>query len=118
TIDSKLIELNEADKIRDALKVVGEKPAVNSPTYAIELRQKVDLARKALKDYQEKLEVSGPRELDQGYQETEQVKALEQLFQKLDDALTKALVPRIDNGADRPDEATRNAIDDLVRAAD
>src|SRR5438046_1969379 len=78
TIDSKLVELSEADKLRAAVKMLGE-PSANLQTQAADLVDKVRLAREALKDYQDKLQdtLQGGRELDHGYQEAEQVKALE-----------------------------------------
>lgn len=121
TIDSKLVELSEADRLRAAIKVLGEQSA-NPQALAYERREKLRLAREALKDYQGRLlESAGGREANQGYQEGEQVKALEQRFNKLEKALEQQVNnPHIVTPGSNPDEVEGDigqAIDQLLLTA-
>src|SRR5262249_30269376 len=88
TIGSKLDELEEADNVRAAIKALGE-PSANPQNQAGEIRKKIDDARDSLAKYESKLQenVGHQSDRDYGYQEIEQVKALEQWFSRLDAAL-------------------------------
>ncbi|MCI0378136.1 MAG: ATP-binding protein [Gemmataceae bacterium] len=123
SIDSKLVELDEAYKLREAIKLLGERPT-HQQTHAAELQSKITLARKALGVYQEKLQdtLDAQRDMDQGVQEKEQIQALEQRFRilerVLDDFFQK---PKIATVAEAdvllPGNSVRVAIDDLIRTS-
>lgn len=119
TIDSKLVELSEADVLRAAIKVLGV-PSASLATQASELRVKTGLAKEALKSYQEKLQESmSSRDPNTGYQEVEQVKALEQRFQNLEKALEETSPRIVSPGESGPGllgegAAVSKAIDELL----
>ncbi len=121
TIDGKLVELSEADNLRAAVKDLGDFPS-NPQVPGSDLGEKLRLAKEGLKNYQAKLRdsVGGRSGTGDGYQEAEQVKALEQCFEALDQALERWSSPKIvQNGPNFLSEGTpvRKAIDALGRAA-
>ena len=129
-IDSKLVELSEADNLRAAIKVLGEatpsasQAAVYLQSQAADLHQKVQKAREALEEYREKLQdtVNHKRDPDQGYQEAEQVKAMQQRFARLEEALATARNPHVFtpgevNSLLLEGTPVRLAIDELLRTS-
>jgi len=122
TFTSRLEELREADKIRNAVKVLGERGVKENQNQATDLRDKIKEAREALESYKEKLTetVEQGRDPDNGFQELEQVKALEQCFLRLDDAIDRAVAPSVRPPQDSPLDLlqdgtpTKMAIDNLI----
>jgi len=125
TFTSRLEELREADKIRIAVKVLGERGVnlENQAAYQAKyLRGKIKEAREALDNYQTKLTetVDLGRDPDNGIYEKEQVTALEECFAKLEDAINKAVQGGIGNPSDPPLDLlqdgtpTKNAIEKLI----
>jgi signal transduction histidine kinase len=91
TFTTRLEELREADKIRIAVKLLGERG--NPENQAKDLRDKIKEAREALENYKEKLTetVDLGRDPDNGFQEFQQVNALEKCFTNLVEAIDKAV---------------------------
>lgn len=124
TMSSKLEELTEADKVRAAVKVLGDS---SSPLQdqAFELLPKIAAARTALTVYQERLEetVATRGDPDQGFQEKELVKALESRFARLEQALEDTKKPMVSGPQDAHRDLlmkgtpVRQAIDELLMTA-
>lgn len=121
SIDSKLVELMEADKLRAAVKVLAD-PGANLEVGS--LRTRAGEARAALEGYQAKLAetVLQRRDPDGGLQELAQVDALIERFAKLEKALALATAPRVVSLTDPStrlidQKAVKDALEDLVRTA-
>ncbi|MFO0866648.1 MAG: ATP-binding protein [Gemmataceae bacterium] len=96
TVDRRLAELSEADKLRAAVKVLGE-PCSSLETQARELLDRLADARKALDVYRIKLRETfdNDRDYDHGDREKEQLTALQQRFDGMEAALRKACEPQV-----------------------
>lgn len=121
-IDSKLVELHFAEKLKEALRVPLESnPSTIEPD---ELVRKLQPARQALSDYEEALTdtVNRGRDPNQGFQEKSLVDALHEKFVALDAAIEHAREPVQDPRGDQPyllrDKAVHTAMTDLVRTTD
>jgi two-component system NtrC family sensor kinase len=118
-IDSKLEELEMADKLRAAVTVLAEAPHGVS-NFAL-MNERWLQARQALDHYHEKLtdNISNRRDPNNRFNELEQVQVLTKCFDRLKKALQTAMKP----GIIRPDlddpnkKAVREAIEFLVDAA-
>jgi two-component system NtrC family sensor kinase len=89
-IDSKLVELHYAEKLKEALR--GPMDSQPSSLAANDLLAKLKPAREALEEYKNALKDTLDRGRDpkQGFQEKQLVDALEEKFVKLDAAITEA----------------------------
>jgi two-component system NtrC family sensor kinase len=121
TLDNRLDELMEADKLLGAAKGLAG-PVDGLSTQAATLRERIKDALQALDKYRQKLEetIRQGRAPDQGYQETVQLKGLEDRFAKLETVLQKAIREPTSGTADllEKDHPVRLAIEDLITTAD
>jgi signal transduction histidine kinase len=127
TIDGKLVQLDQANKLREAINFPGlnggdsENAARETPVN--ELPDKIRLAKRALNDYQDKLlaSIGRGRDPDQGFREKELIEALKQRFEKLDAALEQNNEPHSNNGeanADQGQMAVHAAAKELLDTAE
>jgi two-component system NtrC family sensor kinase len=124
SLTSKLDEVKAADDLREKVKVLA-KTSPYLATQAVDLQDKIKHAREALKHYQEALQetIDLHRDLDNGFQELEQVKALTERFDRLDLAVVAALDPDIRGPIDNPSgqlvdiPVVKRALDDLISTA-
>ncbi len=88
---------------------------------ADDLRGKIRQAREALGEYKNKLHetINHRHDPDNGYQEWEQVKALEERFDRLERALAAAQTPAVISPylAPQQETAVKAAIEDLIRTS-
>ncbi len=102
SMDSKLDELNAAEELDSALRVLHE---VDSRTETDEqltaLREKMDNTKQKLAAYMEKLKdtLTHRRDPEKGQDEIELIHALEERFGELEKAIAKAIEPRNDPGS-------------------
>lgn len=117
TIDSRLEELQEADKIRNAVKFLA--PRGDLQDQLAGMKDRIIEARDALESYQAKLQetIDNGRNPDNGYQELEQAKALDEGFKRLDQALEKAFAPADRLTRDILLKDVKQAIDSLVQTS-
>jgi two-component system NtrC family sensor kinase len=121
-IDSKLVQLDQANKLREAISFPGlpaDSEDAALETLVNELPDKIRLAKQALNDYHERLlaSIGGGRDPDQGFREKELVEALKQRFEKLDRALLQNAEPHSNNGeanADQGQKAIHAAAKELL----
>jgi signal transduction histidine kinase len=98
SMDSKLAELEEVDKLRDAVKALGDVPELARPgDILVDLSNRSTEARKALESYQARLEetVRHGCDRDRGQEELDLVGALKEGFAELDKALKQAYQPTV-----------------------
>lgn len=96
TLTSRLLEMGEVDKVRYAVKVLGER-SIDTASKAADLRRFIPQAKSALETYKEKLAetVQQGQDPDNGFQELVRIKAMEELFVKLDEAINSAGEPGV-----------------------
>lgn len=126
----KVEEQEEANNLLAAVKAIGE-PSAEPRNQAVEIPEKIRLAREALARYAAKLKENKTHQTDAeyGYKELEQLSGLEQWFGKLGDALALASQPEVippgeewrlnllrEHAPDRPNPV-RAAINELVRTS-
>jgi two-component system, NtrC family, sensor kinase len=121
TIKSKLVELEDANILRDAIKVLNQ-PVTDATTGARELDDKINTAKAALQEYQNKLQVSAERHSDpnQNFKEIQQVEALGQSFAILEKVKTQELDNIFQNNFPDlldPKKPIGSAINKLIRDA-
>jgi two-component system NtrC family sensor kinase len=98
TIDAKLVELSEAHKLREKVQLLGI-PNKNHPDEDNEFIEETHEARQAFESLREVVLQLGQPSI--GHTETEQIKALEEAFDLLDQVVTQA-VKNPDIGVSRP----------------
>lgn len=97
-MDSKLVELNEAEKLRDSVKALGDVPP--GANQLLDLRNKMRQASTALQDYEDRLleTVNHLRDPRHGVVEREEVKGLKERFFALEKAFDAEERPRREQG--------------------
>jgi two-component system, NtrC family, sensor kinase len=120
TIKSKLAELEDANVLRDRIKVLNQ-PVTDATTLPRELDDKINTAKAALQEYQNKLKVSAERYNDpnQNFKEIQQVEALGQCFANLEKVKTQELNTIFQNNSDLldPKKPIGIAINKLISTA-
>src|SRR5205814_1926421 len=96
TIDRKLAEVQELDKLQAAVKALND-PFANDLNCGDELRTRVDATRQALAKYNEKLtdNITSSRDPNTGWKEVEYVKAIERQIDKFVKAVFDAQAPGV-----------------------
>jgi signal transduction histidine kinase len=126
SVDSKLIELYEAQNLKTAMTSLASAPdqGTGLAEELAQLRTKAALARKALAAYQHRLEetLQKHRDPDGGFEERQRIQALEERFARLDQALEEVtqfdVLPLGQSWALRNHPKIEKAISDLVQTAD
>ncbi len=114
SIDSKLVELIEANDLRAELEVLRAQDVLP------ELRDKIRKAKVQLNEYHQRLTatIAARRDPDGGYKELHKVRALRDAFDRLQAAVAKADVPNISNRqGEELMQPVREAKAELVRTA-
>jgi signal transduction histidine kinase len=115
-IESKLAEIEEAQKLKAAAKALQDSPP-NLQADATALRQKLALIREALAEYQKKLNetITHGDDPEQGYKEGHQVNALEEKIALVEKAINEAEAPLSSNGP-RPPILEQPEVKDAIKA--
>lgn len=123
TMDHRLAELAEADKLRAAVKILAE-PCSSVETQRLELLDRLADARKALENYRIRLRdtLDHEKHLEHGYREQEQLQALQQRFDRMQSALADAGLPRVNGPGSQADllavnAPVRIAAEELIRTS-
>ncbi|MFN4261327.1 MAG: ATP-binding protein [Gemmataceae bacterium] len=124
-MDSKLVELHAAQNLKTVLNNLNSAPSTSTPLSEEKwLRLQIGLAEEALRNYEDKLQltIQRHRDIDDGYKERIRIEALEEKIQVLEQKLsiwtqTQFMVqqPSADLRSRGP---IKEAIDDLIRTAD
>ena len=119
-MDSKLVELNEAERLRERVKALYE-PSHDPANGLLDLRAKMRTAFDALQEYKDRLleGVNYLRDPHHGFIERGQVQALEERFQILQKRLAEAERPVAGSNASSTilDGNIKAAVEDLIRTS-
>jgi CHASE3 domain sensor protein len=124
-INSKLVELNHAQKLKEKLEVALSERRADTVECLDELRARFQPAREELADYEKALQETLDRQRDPngGYEETIRVNALHEKFADLDQAIDAFKQKGISDTTSSQslivsDPAMHKAVTGLVRATD